>query len=250
MSIHFSTVAACIFSRLLLFFVSAPPFKLEVAFFLLCTHDVVLFLPLVGALCSPHAASLSLPLLPLICAAVFPLCERIEHPADVKKQTVFFLQTADVWSTSSTAEGCRCGPQTADVLASKQQKHLIFLLLFDAGFAGGVASPSPSPSLSLSTRQVSLTTPSPHAVVVAVAKGDSFFTLTSDQTFNFQPPLLYVATAVASTTLLEASIEDKRALLLPTPEKIGENVVVFVFWKNVSNAEYEGKKKMVTKLSE
>ncbi|KAL4561624.1 hypothetical protein LXL04_033794 [Taraxacum kok-saghyz] len=34
--------------------------------------------------------------------------------ADVKKQTVFFLQTADVWSTSSAAEACRCGPQTAD----------------------------------------------------------------------------------------------------------------------------------------
>ncbi|KAL4580290.1 hypothetical protein LXL04_016478 [Taraxacum kok-saghyz] len=32
----------------------------------------------------------------------------------LKKQTVFFLQTADVWSTSSAAEGCRCGPQTAD----------------------------------------------------------------------------------------------------------------------------------------
>ncbi|KAL4555309.1 hypothetical protein LXL04_037925 [Taraxacum kok-saghyz] len=30
-------------------------------------------------------------------------------------------QTADVWSTSSAAEGCRCGPQTADVLASKKQ---------------------------------------------------------------------------------------------------------------------------------
>ncbi|KAL4567301.1 hypothetical protein LXL04_022881 [Taraxacum kok-saghyz] len=41
--------------------------------------------------------------------------------ADVKKQTVFFLQTADVWSTSSAAEVCRCGPQTADVLTSKKQ---------------------------------------------------------------------------------------------------------------------------------
>ncbi|KAL4582280.1 hypothetical protein LXL04_006824 [Taraxacum kok-saghyz] len=40
---------------------------------------------------------------------------------DVKKQTVFFLQTADVWSTSSAAESCRCGPQTADVLVSKKQ---------------------------------------------------------------------------------------------------------------------------------
>ncbi|KAL4569336.1 hypothetical protein LXL04_024972 [Taraxacum kok-saghyz] len=40
---------------------------------------------------------------------------------NVKKQTVFFLQTADVWSTFSAAEACRCGPQTADVLASKKQ---------------------------------------------------------------------------------------------------------------------------------
>ncbi|KAL4582869.1 hypothetical protein LXL04_007430 [Taraxacum kok-saghyz] len=44
-----------------------------------------------------------------------------QQSADVKKQTVFFLQTADVWSTSSAAEACRCGPQTADVLVSKKQ---------------------------------------------------------------------------------------------------------------------------------
>ncbi|KAL4583671.1 hypothetical protein LXL04_008253 [Taraxacum kok-saghyz] len=44
-----------------------------------------------------------------------------KQSVDVKKQTVFFLQTADVWSTSSAAEACRCGPQTADVLASKKQ---------------------------------------------------------------------------------------------------------------------------------
>ncbi|KAL4557739.1 hypothetical protein LXL04_035927 [Taraxacum kok-saghyz] len=44
-----------------------------------------------------------------------------QESADVKKQTVFCLQTADVWSTSSAAEGCRCGPQTADVLTSKKQ---------------------------------------------------------------------------------------------------------------------------------
>ncbi|KAL4587666.1 hypothetical protein LXL04_000538 [Taraxacum kok-saghyz] len=31
------------------------------------------------------------------------------------------MWTADVWSTSSAAEACRCGPQTADVLASKKQ---------------------------------------------------------------------------------------------------------------------------------
>ncbi|KAL4591907.1 hypothetical protein LXL04_004882 [Taraxacum kok-saghyz] len=34
----------------------------------------------------------------------------------LKKQTVFLLQTADVWTTSSSAELCRCGPQTADTL--------------------------------------------------------------------------------------------------------------------------------------
>ncbi|KAL4568476.1 hypothetical protein LXL04_024089 [Taraxacum kok-saghyz] len=54
-----------------------------------------------------------------------------KQSADVKKQTVFFLQTADVWSTSSAAEACRCGPQTADVLASKKQTPPLynFLLL-------------------------------------------------------------------------------------------------------------------------
>lgn len=39
----------------------------------------------------------------------------------LKKQTVFFFQTADVWSTSSTAEVYRCGPQTADILPQKKQ---------------------------------------------------------------------------------------------------------------------------------
>ncbi|KAL4554233.1 hypothetical protein LXL04_039633 [Taraxacum kok-saghyz] len=51
------------------------------------------------------------------------LWENLERvlSADVKKQTVFFLQTVDVWSTSSAAEDCRCGPQTVDVLASEKQ---------------------------------------------------------------------------------------------------------------------------------
>ena len=44
-----------------------------------------------------------------------------QQPADVKKQTVFLLQTADVWSTSSAAEACRCGPQTADILTLEKQ---------------------------------------------------------------------------------------------------------------------------------
>ncbi|KAL4587942.1 hypothetical protein LXL04_000819 [Taraxacum kok-saghyz] len=47
--------------------------------------------------------------------------EIAEHLQMLKKQTVFLLQTADVWTTSSSAELCRCGPQTADVLALKKQ---------------------------------------------------------------------------------------------------------------------------------
>ncbi|KAL4554834.1 hypothetical protein LXL04_037440 [Taraxacum kok-saghyz] len=50
----------------------------------------------------------------LICRSAFQLCLQM-----LKKQTVFFLQTADVWTTSSSAELCRCSPQTADVLALK-----------------------------------------------------------------------------------------------------------------------------------
>ncbi|MFS7921750.1 hypothetical protein Hanom_Chr03g00240541 [Helianthus anomalus] len=59
---------------------------------------------------------------------------------EVKKQTVFFLQTAEVWSTSYATDVCRCGPQTADVLPLKKQtapkkesifgtlKHQVYLL--------------------------------------------------------------------------------------------------------------------------
>lgn len=36
--------------------------------------------------------------------------------AEVKKQAVFFLQTADIWSSTSATDVCRCGQQTADVL--------------------------------------------------------------------------------------------------------------------------------------
>ncbi|KAJ0880528.1 hypothetical protein HanRHA438_Chr10g0464171 [Helianthus annuus] len=38
-----------------------------------------------------------------------------------KKQTLFSLQTADLWSTSSHADACRCGPQTTDLLHLKKQ---------------------------------------------------------------------------------------------------------------------------------
>ncbi|MFS7999594.1 hypothetical protein Hanom_Chr12g01168211 [Helianthus anomalus] len=40
--------------------------------------------------------------------------------AEVKKQTIFFLQTTEVWSTFSAADVCRCGPQTTDVLPLKK----------------------------------------------------------------------------------------------------------------------------------
>ncbi|KAJ0454142.1 putative cysteine desulfurase [Helianthus annuus] len=38
-----------------------------------------------------------------------------------KKQTLFSLQTADIWSTSSPADACRCGLQTADLFPQKKQ---------------------------------------------------------------------------------------------------------------------------------
>ncbi|MFS7980951.1 hypothetical protein Hanom_Chr10g00945181 [Helianthus anomalus] len=40
---------------------------------------------------------------------------------EVKNQTVFFLQTAELWSTSCITDVCRYGPQTADVLPLKKQ---------------------------------------------------------------------------------------------------------------------------------
>ncbi|MFS7954507.1 hypothetical protein Hanom_Chr07g00631291 [Helianthus anomalus] len=39
----------------------------------------------------------------------------------LKKQTTFFLKTAEVWSTSSSTDVCRCGPQTAGILPLKKQ---------------------------------------------------------------------------------------------------------------------------------
>ncbi|MFS7981402.1 hypothetical protein Hanom_Chr10g00950511 [Helianthus anomalus] len=38
----------------------------------------------------------------------------------LKKQTTF-LQTTEVWSTSSSTDVCGCGPQTADILPLKKQ---------------------------------------------------------------------------------------------------------------------------------
>ncbi|MFS7980950.1 hypothetical protein Hanom_Chr10g00945171 [Helianthus anomalus] len=40
---------------------------------------------------------------------------------EVRNQTVFFLQTAELWSTSCTTDVCRYGPQTTDVLSLKKQ---------------------------------------------------------------------------------------------------------------------------------
>ncbi|MFS8022151.1 hypothetical protein Hanom_Chr16g01436141 [Helianthus anomalus] len=36
-------------------------------------------------------------------------------------QTLFLLHSSDIWSTSSHADICRCGPQTADLLHLKKQ---------------------------------------------------------------------------------------------------------------------------------
>ncbi|MFS8008243.1 hypothetical protein Hanom_Chr14g01270401 [Helianthus anomalus] len=36
-------------------------------------------------------------------------------------QTLFLLHSADIWSTSSRAHVCKCGPQTADLLHLKKQ---------------------------------------------------------------------------------------------------------------------------------
>ncbi|KAL4555382.1 hypothetical protein LXL04_038000 [Taraxacum kok-saghyz] len=68
---------------------------------------------------------------PPSCSTLLPSCRRGLHlPPSApiftvcrcfEKQTVFFLQTADVWTTSSSAELCRYGPQTADVLPLEKQ---------------------------------------------------------------------------------------------------------------------------------
>ncbi|MFS8018185.1 hypothetical protein Hanom_Chr15g01389171 [Helianthus anomalus] len=49
-----------------------------------------------------------------------------------KKQTVFFLRTVEVRSTSSGTDVCRRGPQTADVLPLKKQTtpKLLFISWF------------------------------------------------------------------------------------------------------------------------
>lgn len=39
----------------------------------------------------------------------------------LKKQTCFLLQSAAVWSTFSTAEVCKGGPQTSWIFASENQ---------------------------------------------------------------------------------------------------------------------------------
>ncbi|MFS7926792.1 hypothetical protein Hanom_Chr04g00301301 [Helianthus anomalus] len=47
-----------------------------------------------------------------------------------KKINPLLLATADLWSTLSPADACRCGPQTTDLLHLKKQtppKHLFRL---------------------------------------------------------------------------------------------------------------------------
>ncbi|KAJ0536157.1 hypothetical protein HanIR_Chr09g0438481 [Helianthus annuus] len=49
------------------------------------------------------------------------MCCVCEVVFEEKKQTLFSLQTADIWATSSLADACRCGPQTTDILHLKKQ---------------------------------------------------------------------------------------------------------------------------------
>ncbi|MFS7939021.1 hypothetical protein Hanom_Chr05g00446761 [Helianthus anomalus] len=53
--------------------------------------------------------------------SVFLYFSLFQQLAEVKKQTVFFLQTVEVWSSSTATDACRCGPRTADVLPLKKQ---------------------------------------------------------------------------------------------------------------------------------
>ncbi|MFS7963590.1 hypothetical protein Hanom_Chr08g00740131 [Helianthus anomalus] len=57
-------------------------------------------------------------MLPNCLLCCFVLFQQFE---EVKKQTVFFLQTAEVWSTSSVIDVCRCGLQTTYNLPLKKQ---------------------------------------------------------------------------------------------------------------------------------
>ncbi|KAJ0526125.1 hypothetical protein HanHA300_Chr09g0319761 [Helianthus annuus] len=78
---------------------------LTIVLLVMIQNTIVLALPL------PHR-----PLFP-----GFYMSRLFSQLAEVKKQTVFFVQTAEVWSTSSAADVCRCGPQTADILHLKKQ---------------------------------------------------------------------------------------------------------------------------------
>ncbi|KAL4559286.1 hypothetical protein LXL04_031424 [Taraxacum kok-saghyz] len=51
-------------------------------------------------------------------------CRRRLHLSSIRAP---ISQTADVWATSSSAELCRCGPQTADVLTLKKQTEPKFV---------------------------------------------------------------------------------------------------------------------------
>ncbi|KAL4584266.1 hypothetical protein LXL04_008862 [Taraxacum kok-saghyz] len=74
--------------------------------------------------------------------------------ADVKKQTVFFLQTADVWSISSAAEACRCGPQTTDMFEEFRSSGLGGVGFFEAK-TSAVCGPHLQPSAAEEVDQTS-----------------------------------------------------------------------------------------------
>ncbi|MFS8022844.1 hypothetical protein Hanom_Chr16g01444321 [Helianthus anomalus] len=56
-----------------------------------------------------------------LCVCCVCVVRGVEKRFCRSKQTLFSLQTADLWSTSSSADACRCGPQTADFFPQKKQ---------------------------------------------------------------------------------------------------------------------------------
>ncbi|MFS7978794.1 hypothetical protein Hanom_Chr10g00919621 [Helianthus anomalus] len=57
----------------------------------------------------------------VVCCVFCVYCEKRFLYKVKKKQTLFSLQTADLWSTSSPADACRCGLQTTDLLTLQKQ---------------------------------------------------------------------------------------------------------------------------------
>ncbi|KAL4586063.1 hypothetical protein LXL04_010694 [Taraxacum kok-saghyz] len=95
-------------------------------------------------------ASFLLP--PISQVRVKPAAEPRHSLQMLKKQTVFLPQTADVWATSSSAELCRCGPQTADVLTLKKQTEPLFMSIDSHSICS--SNRSNPPKLGSSSQQV------------------------------------------------------------------------------------------------